>query len=254
MSDGFDIALRWATGLTEPLLSTAARVAADDAMRERAGRHPRWAAVLFAGALADVLTTLPPDDPWRRLSARIGELRVGSPPRDDLGTGAWRRGAPGGPRRFGTWRDAADLTGPPTGPATSAPTRGSPHWPNRCGHRRRRCSRSPPPAARRQPPPSARWARTGRRCSPPAPRRCAGRCTGGAATAALPTCGPSRRSPSGPPEPDTGAGRPARPWPRGHPVRDLPRAHRRLSDGRAGEGFSPRRPPGRGLRVPLTPG
>jgi len=110
--DGFDIAVRWAAGLTEPLLSTAARVAADEAMRGRAREDPGWAVLLFGGALADVLTTLPPEDPWRHLSARIGDLSIGTPPRTDPGTGAWRRGSAGGWHRFGNWRDAVDLTGP----------------------------------------------------------------------------------------------------------------------------------------------
>jgi hypothetical protein len=109
--DGFDIAVRWAAGLTEPLIGTAARLAADDALRGRALADPGWAVTLFAGVLADVLTTLPPDDPWRHLSARIAGLSIGTPPGSDPGTGAWRRGPAGGWHRFGSWRDAADLTG-----------------------------------------------------------------------------------------------------------------------------------------------
>ena len=112
MPDGFDVAVRWAACLTEPLLSTRARVAADDEMRARAAGDPGWAAAVFAGVLADVLTTLPPDDPWRHLSARIGGLSIGTPPRAEPGAGAWRRDRAGGRHRFGTWRDAADLTEP----------------------------------------------------------------------------------------------------------------------------------------------
>ena len=115
MPDGFDIAVRWAAGLTEPLLSIAARVAADEAMRGRAATDPGWAAALFGGTLADVLTTLPREDPWRHLSARIGDLSIGTPPRTDPGAGAWRRGSAGGWQRFGSWQDAADLTGPVPG-------------------------------------------------------------------------------------------------------------------------------------------
>jgi len=115
--DGFDAAVRWAAGLTEPLLPTLARVAADQAVRRHAAADPRWAVTLFAGVLADVLTTLPAEDPWRHLSARIGDLTIGTPPRTDPGPGAWRRDPGGGRRPFGTWRDAADLTGtPPGGP------------------------------------------------------------------------------------------------------------------------------------------
>jgi hypothetical protein len=110
--DGFDVAVRWAACLTEPLLSTAARIAADDAMRARAREDPDWAVAVFGGALADVLTTLPPDDPWRHLSARIGGLVIGTPPRGEPGTGAWRRDRAGGWHRFGTWRDTADLAEP----------------------------------------------------------------------------------------------------------------------------------------------
>ena len=120
MPDGFDIAVRWAAGLTEPLLSTAARVTADDAMRGRALVDPQWAVTLFAGVLADVLTTLPVDDPWRHLSARIGGLSIGTPPGSDPSAGAWRRGSAGGWHRFGSWRDAADLV-PETGDLRADP-------------------------------------------------------------------------------------------------------------------------------------
>jgi len=109
--DGFEVAVRWAVALTEPLLSTRARVAADDAMRDRCRRHPEWAATLFGGVLADVLTTLPPDDPWRHLSARVGGIGIGTPPAAEPGTGAWLRNPEGRWQPFGTWRDAADLTG-----------------------------------------------------------------------------------------------------------------------------------------------
>jgi hypothetical protein len=115
VGDGFDTAVRWAAGLTEPLLPTLARVAADDAMRQHAAADARWAVTLFGGALADVLTTLPPEDPWRHLSARIGDLTIGAPPRTDPGPGAWRRNRRGGRRAFGTWWDAADLAGPVPG-------------------------------------------------------------------------------------------------------------------------------------------
>ena len=115
MGDGFDAAVRWAAGLAEPLLPTLARVAADDAMRRHAAADPQWAVTLFGGALADVLTTLPAEDPWRHLSARIGDLTIGTPPRTDPGPGAWRRDRGGARRAFGTWRDAADLTGPVPG-------------------------------------------------------------------------------------------------------------------------------------------
>ena len=165
MPDGFEVAVRWAVALTEPLLSTRARVAADDAMRDRAAADPEWAATLFGGVLADVLTTLPPDDPWRHLSARMGDISIGTPPAAEPGTGAWLRNPEGRWQRFGTWRDAADLTGRSRTPPTCGRTRRSQRWPNPSNRPPPRCWRSPPAAA---PSPATRWprwARTGRWCS-----------------------------------------------------------------------------------------
>ena len=155
MPDGFDVAVRWAAALTEPLLSTAARVAADDAMRGRAAADPEWAATLFGGVLADVLTTLPPDDPWRHLSARIGGIEHRHP----AGRGARHRGVAAGPRRrLAPVRHLAGRRRPDrAGPGRRRPAgrpggRGAGR--TRSDRRPRRSWRSPPAAA---PNPAPRW-------------------------------------------------------------------------------------------------
>lgn len=61
----------WIISLSEPLLSTAQRKSADDGLTEFIGRNVNWTCWWFAGFLHDIAHTLPPDDPWRHLSATI---------------------------------------------------------------------------------------------------------------------------------------------------------------------------------------
>ena len=101
------MAASWAVGLVEPLLDTLTRVALDEAMDRRCRTEPAWAQAWFAGVLADHVLTLPPGDPWRGLSARLGDLTRGpNPPQAD---GAVRSDG----ARFGTVADAADLVWTP---------------------------------------------------------------------------------------------------------------------------------------------
>ena len=65
--------------------------------------QPSWGTAFLAGLLTDIGATLPRDDPWRRLSGRVGELCVGDLP--PATTGA--RNPDGS--RHGTWRDHEDL-------------------------------------------------------------------------------------------------------------------------------------------------
>ncbi len=130
-----DACLRWAVCLVEPLLPLRRLVRLDEALGEAPAADPELVALVFAGTTADVVRTLPPDDPWRTLALAEG---VGAPdqpiatgparapqeaPGAPGGSGAAPRataalsGAPGGPepprwpsgRAFGTWRDGTDL-------------------------------------------------------------------------------------------------------------------------------------------------
>lgn len=69
---------RWIITWSEPLLSTRARANADAAMAQFIQRNSRWSIAWFAGVISDVAATLPPEDPWRRLSARL-EVGEGEP-------------------------------------------------------------------------------------------------------------------------------------------------------------------------------
>jgi len=96
-------AARWATTLVEPLLSARVRDALERDMASLVAVQPDWSAAFLAGLLTDIGGTLPCDDPWRRLSGRVGKLSVGDLP--PSGTGA--RNPDGS--RHGTWRDHEDL-------------------------------------------------------------------------------------------------------------------------------------------------
>lgn len=122
---------RWLMSLAEPLLSTEWRVDLDKEMAAFCGANQKWSAYWFAGYINDIVSTLPPEDPWRHLSATIdlamisaaaqvsGRERItfdnprGRPaPRD---TGAV---FPDG-RGFGTKSDSSDLLMTDIGPSES---------------------------------------------------------------------------------------------------------------------------------------
>jgi hypothetical protein len=110
--------------LVEPLVSMPTRLALDERLAVAARRDPRFVAVVFAGAIADVVGTLPPDDRWRTLtlprsplSARsepagaarppfVPRRRLGGfgEPTSGLAPPSWPSGRP-----FGTWKDGQDL-------------------------------------------------------------------------------------------------------------------------------------------------
>lgn len=98
----------WLVTLCEPLVDVATRAALEDAMAERCSHHPVWATWWFAGMISDQVATLPLDDPWRMLSARVStpgpDLTRGISPRPPRHTGAVGRYG-----EFGTVRDGADL-------------------------------------------------------------------------------------------------------------------------------------------------
>ena len=97
-----DCAARWAVQQCEPLVPGAARLATEarfvELTQEAPGRTVAW----FGGVLADQVQTLPPDDPWRNLSARVGDLTRGAVP--PAGDGAVSVAGP-----FGTMADGVDL-------------------------------------------------------------------------------------------------------------------------------------------------
>lgn len=62
---------RWVVTLTEPLISTRRREMLDADMAWFINQKPVWAYHWTAGVLHDLAHTLPPDDPWRGLSATI---------------------------------------------------------------------------------------------------------------------------------------------------------------------------------------
>lgn len=101
-------AVLWAVGLLEPLIGLERRQSIETEFHQWCRRHPERAVLWFAGTTSDLAETLPGDDPWRKLSARIGTgvSAITRGPEPPSSTGA----ANGKP--FGTWRDATDLIEP----------------------------------------------------------------------------------------------------------------------------------------------
>ncbi|QDO89914.1 hypothetical protein FNH13_17590 [Ornithinimicrobium ciconiae] len=77
-------------------------------MRRICAAHPAWAAITIGGTIADIMQSLPDDDPWRNCSARIGKMTTGSRP--PVRDGA--RLPAGG--RLGTWSSFVDTLGRPS--------------------------------------------------------------------------------------------------------------------------------------------
>lgn len=98
------IAYAWGLTLVEPLLPTAHRVHLDRRMQQVCETHLEWACAFYGGVIADMVRTLPDDDPWRGLSGRLPDCLVGTPPSDGA-FGAWRSDG----RQFGAVDDATDL-------------------------------------------------------------------------------------------------------------------------------------------------
>lgn len=111
--DEYDTVLVWAIGLVEPLIPLHRRLVADIDLLELFRRQPELAKIWCVGAIANLVRTLPPDDVYRNLSARVvvpggGDLvreAVSMPP---TSTGATTEGG----RTFGTVSDGYDLAAP----------------------------------------------------------------------------------------------------------------------------------------------
>ncbi len=92
-------------------------------MRDRVNASHLWAATFFGGMIADAVRTLPGEDPWRHMSAKIRvgqiELTRGEIPRPPEVTGALLRGQAFGAPDAG--KDLVDLTpGDPSSAVASA--------------------------------------------------------------------------------------------------------------------------------------
>lgn len=95
---------QWAHVLHEPYLPARRRAHLETGLTQAHAEQPQQVQLFFAGFVSDILLTLPERDVWRNLSARYGDCTVGSAP--PVSDGAV---TPAG-GRFGTWRDAVDLT------------------------------------------------------------------------------------------------------------------------------------------------
>lgn len=95
---------QWAHVLYEPFLSSRRRAHLETGLVQAHAEQPGQVQFFFAGFISDILLTLPERDVWRNLSGRFGGCTVGAaaPATDGAVTAT---GA-----RFGTWRDAVDLT------------------------------------------------------------------------------------------------------------------------------------------------
>ena len=101
-------AATWLVAQCEPLVPTLDRAVAEEAFVAEATTGPARVTWWFAGVIADHVLTLPPPDPWRHLSARVGSsLTRGRLPRPPATTGAVGVRGP-----FGTVEDGQDLAHP----------------------------------------------------------------------------------------------------------------------------------------------
>lgn len=85
---------RWVVSMYDPLIDTAARQEIEENLKVIIAAHPHWFAAWLAGHLSDVIRSLDPEDPWRKL--KLVEGRALHPD-----------GSP-----FGSWVDSTDLAQP----------------------------------------------------------------------------------------------------------------------------------------------
>lgn len=101
-------AATWLVAQCEPLVPTLDRAVAEQAFIAVTLRNPECVTWWFGGLIADHIQSLPPTDPWRHLSARVGEtLTRGRLPKPPALTGAC-----GTNGKFGTLEDCTDLAHP----------------------------------------------------------------------------------------------------------------------------------------------
>lgn len=103
-----DTTVRWVQTLVEPLLPLDRRTWLEEGFRSVCVDHPAWSGIVLAGTLADMMQTLPVNDPWRRAGARLGRWTAGErPPKQDGAV------LPNG-ISLGTWRAFLDTFGAPS--------------------------------------------------------------------------------------------------------------------------------------------
>ena len=101
-------AATWLVAQCEPLVPTLDRAVAERAFVAEVVKDPAWVTWWFTGVITDHMLTLPPADPWRHLSARVGPtLTRGTLPKPPPVTGA--TGVNGA---FGTVADGHDIVHP----------------------------------------------------------------------------------------------------------------------------------------------
>jgi hypothetical protein len=103
--DGRHVAARWLIAQCEPLVPTLDRAVAEDGFVALTVSNADWVAGWFTGVITDHMLTLPPADPWRSLSARVGSsMTRGRVPQAPSSTGAVGANGP-----FGTLADGQDI-------------------------------------------------------------------------------------------------------------------------------------------------
>lgn len=98
-------AATWLVAQCEPLVPTLDRAVAEQAFVAAAMQNPSRTTWWFGGLIADQIRSLPPADPWRHLSARVGETMT----RGRLPKPPGLTGAVGPNGKFGTLADCTDL-------------------------------------------------------------------------------------------------------------------------------------------------
>ncbi|MGV0109010.1 hypothetical protein [Arthrobacter sp. CP30] len=66
---------RFAVALSDPLIAVDARVETEQAVLSLAGRDPHWFAAWSSGLVSDIVRTLDPDDPWRKITVVNGQAQ-----------------------------------------------------------------------------------------------------------------------------------------------------------------------------------
>lgn len=94
---------RWVISATQPGLSATAMTKCEAGLRRFVEESPQIARFYFAGILWGIGLTLPPEDGWRLMSARLGDVTVGDrPPADQSAVTVFGR-------PFGTAFDGSDI-------------------------------------------------------------------------------------------------------------------------------------------------
>jgi hypothetical protein len=115
--------------LVEPLIGLEERAEIEREMVRLASEDPKWTSAWFAGVMWEIVATLPPSDPWRRLAARLDLGALGGPQGNgqvrsltsasvetyaagDLDVPSTNGAVLPSGRAFGTWTSATDLVSP----------------------------------------------------------------------------------------------------------------------------------------------